>query len=83
MYGNILIYHIVNRVSMFMVISNIDFSYLIYIYIYIYILDTFVEQFFESAQPNRSGKYAHYWHAQSFVFVFLLCRQHCLLTVTR
>ena len=37
MYGNILIYRIVNRLSMFMLISNIDFSYLIYIYIYIYI----------------------------------------------
>ena len=34
MYGNILIYRIVNRLSMFMLISNIDF---IYIYIYIYI----------------------------------------------
>ena len=34
MYGNILIYGIVNRLSMFMLISNIDFSYLIYIYIY-------------------------------------------------
>ena len=31
MYGNILIYRIVNRLSMFMLISNIDFSYLIYI----------------------------------------------------
>ena len=36
MYGNILIYRIVNRLSMFMLISNIDFSYLIYIYIYIF-----------------------------------------------
>ena len=37
MYGNILIYRIVNRLSMFMLISNIDFSYLIYIYIYIFL----------------------------------------------
>ena len=37
MYGNILIYRIVNRLSMSMLISSIDFSYLIYIYIYIYI----------------------------------------------
>ena len=36
MYGNILIYRIVNRLSMFILISNIDFSYLIYNYIYIY-----------------------------------------------
>ena len=36
MYGNILIYRIVNRLSMFMLISNIDFSYLTYIYIYIF-----------------------------------------------
>ena len=36
MHGNILIYGIVNRLSMFMLISNIDFSYLIYIYIYIF-----------------------------------------------
>ena len=34
MCGNILIYRIVNRLSMFMLISNIDFSYLIYIYIF-------------------------------------------------
>ena len=37
MYGNILIYRIVNRLSMFMLISNIDFSYLIYRYIYIFL----------------------------------------------
>ena len=37
MYGNILIYRIVNRLSMF-IISNIDFSYLIYIYIYFWII---------------------------------------------
>ena len=35
MYGNILIYRIVDRLSMFMLISNIDF--LIYIYIYIFL----------------------------------------------
>ena len=34
MYGNIPIYRIVNRLSMFMLISKIDFSYLIYIYIF-------------------------------------------------
>ena len=32
-HGNIVIYGIFNRLSMFMVISNIDFSYFIYIYI--------------------------------------------------
>ena len=37
MYVNILIYRIVNRLSMFMLISNIDFSYLIYINIYIFL----------------------------------------------
>ena len=42
MYGNILIYRIVNRLSMFMLISNIDFSYLIYIYIYIYIFGSYI-----------------------------------------
>ena len=36
MYGNILIYRIVNRLSMSMLISNNDFSYLIYIYIYFF-----------------------------------------------
>ena len=35
-YGNILIYGIVNRLSMFMVISKIDFSYFIYIYIFFF-----------------------------------------------
>ena len=34
MYGNILIYGIVNRLSMFMVISNINFSYVIFKYVY-------------------------------------------------
>ena len=38
MYGNILIYRIVNRLSMVMLISNIDFSYLIYIYVYIFLI---------------------------------------------
>ena len=35
MYDNILIYRIVNRLSMFMLISNIDFNYLVYIYIFL------------------------------------------------
>ena len=39
MYGNILIYRIVNRLSMFMLISNIDFSYLLYIYIFFFFGD--------------------------------------------
>ena len=42
MYGNILIYRIVNRLSMFMLISNIDFSYLIYIYIYFWIIYIYI-----------------------------------------
>ena len=54
MYGKILIYRIVNRLSMFMVISNIDFSYLIcsYIYIYIYIYIYFFFFFFGSYVCN-------------------------------
>ena len=35
MYVNILIYRIVNRLRMFVLISNIDFSYLIYRYIFL------------------------------------------------
>ena len=42
MYGNILIYRIVNRLSMFMLISDIDFSYLIYIYIFFWIIYMYI-----------------------------------------
>ena len=41
-YGNIVIYGIVNRLSMFMVISNIDFSYFIPVYTCIYIFGSYI-----------------------------------------